>query len=148
VGGAPVAGDRGVQPGTSRRERAAGLKVWDDDWTGDLNATLYLADGLYKFRSDRPQGGAVSRSGSRGSVTGEDWPAPNPLGVVPLVELPNNPRLLLGGVSELADVTDIQDRVNKTLADRLITQDYGSFPAEVGDGVAGAGRAGQPDAAD
>jgi hypothetical protein len=42
--------------------------------------------------------------------------------------LPNNPRLLLGGISELADVTDIQDRVNKTLADRLVTQDYGSFP--------------------
>jgi hypothetical protein len=31
-------------------------------------------------------------------------------------------------VSELSDVTDIQDRINKTLADRLITQDYGAFP--------------------
>jgi hypothetical protein len=104
------------------------LKVWDDDWTGDLNATLYLPDGLYKFRADRPQGGAGKPKWEPRVVAGESWPAPNPLGVVPLVELPNNPRLLLGGVSELADVTDIQDRVNKTLADRLITQDYGSFP--------------------
>jgi hypothetical protein len=47
---------------------------------------------------------------------------------VPLIEIPNNPRLLTGGVSELYDVTDIQDRINKTLADRLITQDYGAFP--------------------
>jgi hypothetical protein len=115
-------------PGSSRRDRAAGLKVWDDDWTGDLNATLYLPDGLYKFRADRPQGGAGKPKWEPRVVAGESNPAPNPLGVVPLVELPNNPRLLLGGVSELADVTDIQDRVNKTLADRLITQDYGSFP--------------------
>jgi hypothetical protein len=48
--------------------------------------------------------------------------------VVTLIEVPNNPRLLTGGVSELADLTDIQDRINKTLADRLITQDYGAFP--------------------
>jgi hypothetical protein len=117
------------EPGTSRRTRAAGLKVWDDDWTGELHATLYLPDGLYKFRSDRPAQGSGGRPRWEvRSVAGEDWPAPNPLGVVPLVELPNNPRLLLGGISELADVTDIQDRVNKTLADRLVTQDYGSFP--------------------
>lgn len=55
-------------------------------------------------------------------------PALNPLGVVPLIELPNNPRLLTGGVSELSDVTDVQDSANKTKADRLITQDYGAFP--------------------
>jgi hypothetical protein len=47
---------------------------------------------------------------------------------VPLIEVPNNPRLLTGGVSEIADVICIQDRVNKTLADRLMTQDYGAFP--------------------
>jgi hypothetical protein len=43
-------------------------------------------------------------------------------------ELPNNPRLLTGGISELADVIDVQDRINKTIADRLITQDFGAFP--------------------
>jgi hypothetical protein len=61
-------------------------------------------------------------------VKGEAWPAKNPLGEVPLYEIPNNPRMLGGGVSEISDVTDIQDRINKTLADRLITQDYGAFP--------------------
>jgi hypothetical protein len=54
------------EPGTSRRTRAAGLKVWDDDWTGELHATLYLPDGLYKFRSDRPAQGWSSRT-TRGS---------------------------------------------------------------------------------
>lgn len=117
-------------PGSNGRDIAAGLKVWDDDWTGNINATLYLPDLIYKFQAPRPAAGTtqiVPRWVKR-EVNGEAWPAKNPLGEVPLYELPNNPRLLGGGVSEIADVTDIQDRINKTLADRLITQDYGAFP--------------------
>jgi hypothetical protein len=118
------------EPGSNRRVRAAGLKVWDDDWTGKLHATLYLPGGLFKYQAEKPKNGygAAGPAWTRRAVPGEDWPAPNPLGVVPLIELANNPRMLTGGVSELSDVTDIQDRVNKTLADRLITQDYGAFP--------------------
>jgi hypothetical protein len=58
----------------------------------------------------------------------------NPLGVVSMVEVPNNPRLLTGGVSELYDLTDIQDRINKT---RSTGSDPGvrRRPAEVGEGV-------------
>jgi hypothetical protein len=52
----------------------------------------------------------------------------NPLGVVSMVEVPNNPRLLSGGVSELYDLTDIQDRINKTLFDRMQTQEFGVDP--------------------
>lgn len=116
-------------PGTGRGERAAGLKVWDDDWTGELHATLYLPGFIYKWKAPSPKAGAaVSPMWEPRAVRGEMSPAMNPLGVVPLIELPNNPRLLTGGVSELADVTDVQDRINKTLADRLITQDYGAFP--------------------
>ena len=116
-------------PGTNRRVRAAGLKLWLDDWSDLLMATLYLPDGLYKFQAPHKRGASVeSVTWQRRQVRGEQWPAKNPLGVVPLIELPNNPRLLRGGVSELADVVDIQDRINKTLADRLITQDYGAFP--------------------
>jgi hypothetical protein len=36
--------------------------------------------------------------------------------------------MLGGGVSELADVVAVQDRIHKTLADRLMTQDFGAFP--------------------
>jgi hypothetical protein len=115
-------------PGSNRRKRAAALKVWQDDWTGLTNATLYLPDFLWKLQ-------AKPKSGSNGNlnweprlVDGEAWPAPNPLGAVTMVEMPNRPRLLCGGVSELADVTVIQDRINKTIADRLMTQDFGAFP--------------------
>jgi hypothetical protein len=61
---------------------------------------------------------------------------------LPLIEVPNNPRLLSGGVSELYDLTDAQDRCNKTLFDRLQTQEFGvdpqkwakAFPDEDDDG--------------
>lgn len=117
------------EPGSNLRRRAAGLKVWVDDWTGDLNATLYLPGGLYKFRTKAPRDGVVLTPSSvqweQRDVPGEAWPAPNPLGVVPLVELPNMRRR---GISEIHDVIPIQDRVNKTLADRMMSQDFGAFP--------------------
>lgn len=117
------------QPGTSRRVRAAGLKVWADDWTGMLMATLYLPGWLFKYTARKS--GVSDPSNVRWEpreTTGEQWPARNPLGVVPLIELTNNPQLLTGGVSEIADVLSIQDRICKTLADRLMTQDFGAFP--------------------
>lgn len=118
------------EPGSNRRRRAAGLKVWDDEWTQEIHATLYLPNEIYKFKAQRPKSGGapMNPQWERREVDGEVWPAKNPLGVVPLIEVPNNPRLLTGGVSEIADVIDTQDRINKTIADRLITQDFGAFP--------------------
>lgn len=118
-------------PGTNRRVRAASFKVWDDDWTGELHATLQLPGYVFKFKAKRSAAGiAASPRWVERDVQGEQGNGlrKNPLGVVSMVEIPNNPRLLTGGVSELHDLTDIQDRINKTIADRLITQDYGAFP--------------------
>ncbi|GAA2566238.1 hypothetical protein GCM10010435_44270 [Winogradskya consettensis] len=118
------------EPGTSRRVRAAGLKLWADDWTGRTFATLYLPEKIYKFQTDKKSviGEVAEPRWEPRPVRGEAWPAPNPLGEVPLVEIANNPRMLGGGVSEIADVVSIQDRISKTLADRLMTQDFGAFP--------------------
>jgi hypothetical protein len=118
------------EPGSGRRRRAAGLKLWRDDWTGRRMATLYLPDAIYKFQTE-PSNSNVEPVEPRWlarEVHGESWPAANPLDEVPLVEVANNPRMLDGGVSELADVVCVQDRINKTLADRLMTQDFGAFP--------------------
>jgi hypothetical protein len=119
-------------PGSARQERAAGLKVWCDDWTGMDMATLYLPDAIYKFQAPRKtvegSTSVLAPAWQRREVRGEAWPARNPLGVVPLIELPNNPRLLTGGISEIDDLIPTQDRINKTLADRLMTQDFGAFP--------------------
>lgn len=118
-------------PGTNRRQRAASLKVWDDDWTGKLHAVLQLPDRIYKYEAKKPAQGTNDDPKWIERVVANEQPNGqrlNPLKVVSVIELPNNPRLLTGGVSELSDVTDIQDRINKTVADRLITQDYGAFP--------------------
>jgi hypothetical protein len=134
-------------PGTNRRETAAGLKMWTDDWTGEIHSTLFLPDWIYKFKA--PADGLETPDGlqwSEREVTGEqpNGQRPNPMHEVPLVEVPNNPRLLGGGVSELYDLTDIQDRINLTLFHRIQTQEYGAdpqkwatgYPDEDEDGVA------------
>lgn len=138
-------------PGTARRQRAAALKVWVDEWTGKLFATLYLPDALFKWESQKSVGTVVSTA--TGAPTwiarvGEEFRQDNPLGVVPIVEVPNNPRLLTGGVSEIADVVMIQDRVNKTLADRLMAQDYGAFPQKWATGFPAEDEDGNPQRVD
>lgn len=114
------------KPG-SRRERAAGLKTWLDDWTGQFMATLYLPNGLYKFQAPQPAQGVVKPRWVRREVEGEQWPAPNPMGVVPLIEIQNRPDLLGEAHSEIEDVLDVQDRINKTLIDRMMAQEFSAF---------------------
>ncbi|MGW4181247.1 phage portal protein [Streptomyces albidoflavus] len=115
------------RPG-SRRVRAAGLKCWLDDWGGLLMATLYLPDAVYKYEAPALKSGSVGKpKWAARQVDGEAWPAPNPLGLVSLVELPNRPDLLGEAHSEIEDVLDIQDRINKTLIDRLMAQEFSAF---------------------
>jgi hypothetical protein len=112
------------EPGT----RAAGLKVWADDRVGLVMATLYLPDVIWKFQAQHRAG--VPVEGIRWeprTVRGEPRPARNPLGMVPLMELANQDRILGMGVSELHDVAQIQDRINKTLFDRMMAQEYSAF---------------------
>ena len=133
-------------PGTNRRERAASLKVWDDDWTQEIHAVVQLPGGIYKFRAPRNRSGSTPARPQwiEREVAGErpNGQRKNPLNVVSMIEVPNNPRLLTGGISELYDLTDIQDRINKTIFDRLQGQEFGvdpqkyasAFPDEDDDG--------------
>jgi hypothetical protein len=91
-------------------------------------ATVYLPDAIYKFQAPKPRQGVVGKPRwVARDVDGEPWPAPNPLGVVPLVEIQNRPDLLGNAMSEIEDVLDIQDRINKTLIDRLMAQEFSAF---------------------
>lgn len=113
----------------ARRNRAAGLKRFVDD-DGFILATVYLPDGLYKFRSERKvndRSTAKPRWVKR-EVQGELWPLPNPFGVVPLVPIMNDPRMLSGGVSEIADAIPLQDAINKTIADMMIASEFVAAP--------------------
>ncbi len=114
----------------SRRRRAAALKRWIDD-DGRWLATLYLPTELYKFKSTttKPERGQVKWEERR--IDGEAWPLANPLGVVPVVEFAANAGLKArpfgGGVGEFEPVLPIQDRINKTIFDRLATGEAQAF---------------------
>lgn len=124
-----------------RRTRAAALKVWVEE-DGFAYATLYLPDGLYKYRSKSkiPEGyGVVDAGASRWEprdVAGEEWPLRNPFEVVPVVPLVNNPTLLDAcGRSELVAVVPVQDAINKLCADMIVASEYGSFRQRWATGV-------------
>lgn len=136
----------------SRQRRRAGLKRWVDDY-GQLVVVVYLPDGVYKYRTSKRWGAEYQRwdwgqpalepgEFTEGSLTlwshagfvpyqapdDEAWPLPNPLGVVPLIELPNRPRLRKGGQSDIAPVMSNQDAINKYRCDALIASEFAAFP--------------------
>jgi hypothetical protein len=117
----------------SRHRRAAALKTYVDDWTGQDRADLFLPGELRKWIRDSNTGGWVP-------LPNEEDPVPNPVGYqgVPVVPLVNRPRLAhvpslirrqlkWGGDSDLSDVTSIQDRINETILNGVITQWFGAF---------------------
>jgi hypothetical protein len=102
----------GYVPGSNFRKRAAALKVWRDDWTGDQRANVYLPGGIHKFkRRDVTANGMLSTAQDPWQKL-EDKFVANRVGIVPIVPLRNRPRLLLEGESELADVFRIQNQIN------------------------------------
>lgn len=125
-------------PGSRRRRRAA-LKRWDDG--GRSFATLYLPDEVWKF--ERATLGPNERSPQMAAVEDEMamWepremvtepnPQPNPMGVVPMVELPNRPLLADEPISDVAGVVAMQDAVNLLWAQLFTAADYASFPQRI-----------------
>ena len=124
----------GYDPET--RRRVAGLKAWRDD---DMEfATLYLDDEVWKFQRKPAttstlilpayftlEGGWEMREGV------EKNPMPNPLGVVPLVEFPNRPRLGHGPISDIEGTVAAQDAINLMWAYLFGAADHTSLPGRV-----------------
>lgn len=111
------------------RRRLAAWKKWADD-TGprpELHGVLYLPDGIFKVRAPYIEGNTNRPLWAPREVVGEDWPAPNPLGAVPVVPFLNKPRLMGGPRSEIDGVTDTQDRINETLFLRHMAVQYAAF---------------------
>lgn len=119
------------------RARAAGAKVWSDEESD--YATLYLPDEVWKFArptSSRPSSLWTPQfEGSGGwaprEVDGEPWPLPNPLGVVPLVELQNRPRLVGEPMSDVEGTIAMQDAINLLWSYLFNAADYGSFKQRI-----------------
>jgi hypothetical protein len=99
-----------------RRRRLAGFKRWVED-DGTRRAVLYTPEAFYRYSSPRQR-----RTWTADGVT------PNPVGVVPLIPMLNNPTILGDGISDLNAVISQQDAVNKLLADLLVNSEFVAFP--------------------
>jgi len=113
----------------SRWDRAAALKVWTDDITGKMLATVYLPDFIWKFQSVRSVDEYTRPDQVSGweERTGEEDPLENRLGVVPVIPLYNRPRLRKPPRSEIADVLSSQDAINKLTMDLLVASEFAAF---------------------
>ena len=124
----------------------AAVKVWQgrDDHT---YATLYDDEGVYRFVSESKTTPTMTSTSSGGGYvytpvppkdeastwqpreTGDaDWAFENPMGQVPFRAFVTEPNLLGEHVSEIAAIIPIQDRINKTIFDRMVTQEFAAFP--------------------
>lgn len=137
------------EPG-SRRKRRAALKRWQD---GNVDfATLYLKHQVWKFerplsqQDKSPQMADVDEAMKLWLPPGEErrrrtWepremqdepnPQPNPMGMVPMVELPNKPMLIDEPISDVSGVTAMQDGINLFWAQLFTASDAASWPQRV-----------------
>lgn len=126
------------EPGSRHRRRAA-LRRWQD---GDAYmAVLYLPDEVWKF--ERPvERKTKTEHMAEADNQLNDWaprdmdgrepnPQPNPMGVVPVVELVNRPMLVADPISDVRGVVAMQDAVNLLWAQLFTASDYASFPQRV-----------------
>jgi hypothetical protein len=102
------------EAGSGYRRRAAALKLWRDDWSGDMRANVHLPEGIYKFSAKVGEFDDVASTRWK-PLPGNDHFAPNPLKVVSIVPLRNRPRLLHEGQSELDGVHRTQNQINGLL---------------------------------
>ena len=126
----------------SRREREAAMRYWCDEDSGFPYATLYLPDGIYKFiGTSEDVRGPDEAVWEQRDVSGEDWPVPNPFGVVPVVELPVNRRLKPGSWGyargEYEHVTSVIDKINLLTFLGLVVAFWMGFPVRgvIGDRI-------------
>jgi len=116
-------------PASDRHLVTMALKRWCDDW-GYWHATLYTPSAIYKYVSGRTATAPPKAAAAWDyrQPPNEPWPLPNPFGQVPVIEFPNNPRLLTGGRSELGGgQTDMIDRINETVFNRMLAAQFAAF---------------------
>lgn len=118
------------------------VKRWTNE-TGDIFVTFYTPQAVFKFKetstptgiknatsssalTEIPGVGAFGGGLEERRIEGEEWPLPNPFGIVPVVEFNNT-----SYQSELVDTIPQQDALNKTLLDMMIAGEFAAFPQRV-----------------
>lgn len=116
-------------PGT--RQRVAALKLWSEDGYG--RAVVFTPDTVTRWRS------LAKMTETGDTVPAAGWMQteriPNPLGVVPVVELRNRSRVLGAGESELTDVLPLTDAIAKLASDLMVSAEFHAMPRRWATGV-------------
>lgn len=116
------------------RKLLAAMKTWIDSVQGRQLAIVYLPNQIFYFQ-------AVTTGLSPVPWDPKSWEpqaqesVPNPLKEVPVVPFINRRPRAPMGMGEFEDVTDIQDRINVTILDRLVTQAMQSYRQRWAKGV-------------
>lgn len=102
----------------------AALKRWVGD--GRAHAVLYEPEQITRYVS-------TAHVEDPAAMPATSWTVAetldNPLGVVPVVPIVNRGRLLdVDGVSEMDDVLDLADALNKVMSDALVTSEFYARP--------------------
>lgn len=106
------------------RQVIAALKRWQADGKG--HAFLYEPDRITRLVA---VGNVVDDAAFPSDSFRTVETFPNPFGVVPVVPVVNRGRLLeADGVSEMGDVLDLSDALNKLMADLMVTSEYYARP--------------------
>jgi hypothetical protein len=107
------------------RHRLAGLRSWVDEW-GVEHAAVYLPDSVTWW----------SRTSEHAKWQEDVGSGSNPLGVVPLIPLPNAPSLSDRlGRSDILRVIPLQNAVNKLCADMIVASEFAAYPQRWATGV-------------
>lgn len=116
-------------------ERIAALKVFQDEWTGDVFGTLYTPGFVIRMQQvgDGNPFSGDTRWLARSLPSGMEAITRNPLGEVPFFELQNRP---LGEIrSELAQLVTPQRLLNQTMFNVQAIAEYGAFRQKWATGI-------------
>lgn len=115
-------------------ERIAALKVFGDEWTGDVFGTLYTPGYVVRMvQTGEGDPFGPSRWMARRMPNGGQAVTRNPLGEVPFFELQNRP---LGQIrSELAPLVIPQRLLNQTMFNVQAIAEYGAFRQKWATGI-------------
>jgi hypothetical protein len=117
------------EPESNGRVRSAAKLFEDDEKRARLN--LYYPDRIEKYVHKKTHEGAITAVNAQDfepfRVNGEEWPLPNPYGVVPVFHFANNADCGEWGVSELWDALSVQDMLNYLAFNLLVGVEFQSF---------------------
>jgi Phage portal protein, SPP1 Gp6-like len=113
-----------------RTYRVGGFKRWLG-LDGYRHGVLYLPDAFVIVQAEADDADDAS---DRSPWEVVDTIA-NPLGVVPLIPMVNNPQIDGAGMSDLHVMMRLQDAVNKLLADMLVNSEFVAYPQRFATGI-------------